>query len=144
MKVTLFNADTAQLDPRGKVHALGIGWSWIPTPTPPMAVVAIVDLDEDDQSDAEVLLTVELVGPDNRIVHPSDGSGAITATIAVKPDPDSPRMMGVLNIGDGVPLSAGRHRWRVRRGEIEHATLDFDVRETATAEPATPPDQRPA
>lgn len=133
MKVTLFNADSAQLDPRGKVHALGIGWSWLPTPTPPMAIVAIVDLEDTDQADKEILLTVELLDSDGHIVHPSDGSGAISATIAIKPDLDTPRMMGVLNIGDGLPLPSGSYRWRVRRQEIEHATVNFEIRDDVVA-----------
>ncbi|MFF3226164.1 hypothetical protein ACFYV7_25445 [Nocardia suismassiliense] len=44
MNITALLADSAQTDPTGKVHALGLGWSLTVTPTPPMALLLFIEL----------------------------------------------------------------------------------------------------
>lgn len=45
MRATVLLADSAQSDPAGKVHALGLGWTVTSTPTPPMALVVLIEVD---------------------------------------------------------------------------------------------------
>ena len=45
MRIHLPLADSAQPDPTGKVHALGIGWTVTSTPTPPAALIAMIWVD---------------------------------------------------------------------------------------------------
>ncbi len=45
MRIHLLLADSAQADPTGKVHALGLGWTVTSTPTPPAALIATIWVD---------------------------------------------------------------------------------------------------
>ena len=75
MKLALYTADSASVDDRSKAYALGLGWTYIYSPTPPMALLAFIELDPEEVP-AEILIHVELVDSQDRLVHfpsPQDG-----------------------------------------------------------------------
>jgi hypothetical protein len=44
MHAVLLLADSAQADPSGKIHALGMGWSVTSSPTPPAALILFLKI----------------------------------------------------------------------------------------------------
>ena len=143
MKATLLLCDAAQVDPAGKVHILGAGWTVVGggngVPLPAQAVVAMVHVPWHETVRPHYLrLRLEdadgnavLVGPPEArqpMVHeqtvvvnrPAGAPEGITLDVPV-----------VVSIGPGMPLPAGRYAWRL---EIDGASDEdwmatFHVRE---------------
>lgn len=119
MKATLLLADSAQADPNGKVHGLGVGWSMIGTPTPPMAIVVLIDCPW-DQTNMKHQLTIDLVDADGRAVSfQQDALGNPEPAVHIEADFESGRPPGipagtplrqplVINLGPGLPLTPGQ------------------------------------
>lgn len=143
MKATLLLCDAAQVDPAGKVHILGAGWTVVGggngVPLPAQAVVAMVHVPWHETVRPHFLrLRLEdadgnavLVGPPEArqpMIHeqtvvvnrPAGAPEGITLDVPV-----------VVSIGPGMPLAAGRYAWRL---EIDGASDEdwmatFHVRE---------------
>ena len=79
MRVHVLLADSAQADPSGKVHALGIGWTVTSSPTPPAALIAMVWVDW-NESNQKFNLVGSLVDGDGNLIEVEgpDGRGPIT------------------------------------------------------------------
>lgn len=119
MKATLLLADSAQADPNGKVHGLGVGWSMIATPTPPMAIIVLIDCPW-DQTNMKHQLTIDLVDADGRPVSfEQDSLGSPEPAVHIEADFESGRPPGipagtplrqpfVINLGPGLPLTPGQ------------------------------------
>ncbi|MEU7633388.1 hypothetical protein AB0C34_25980 [Nocardia sp. NPDC049220] len=118
MKLTLWTADSAQPDPSGKAHALGLGWSVTTTPTPPMALVVFVDIGTDEEIREEYSLKVLLVddeknpvklGPEEKLVRfraPLQMDRARAREVKVEAEPEySARVVAVVNIANAMLLS---------------------------------------
>ncbi|MGY1869841.1 DUF6941 family protein [Nocardia gipuzkoensis] len=135
MQLTVLLADSAQVDPAGKVHALGMGWSTIPSPTTPMSVILVSDLTEDEVLSADHrVIHVELCTSQGDLVVAQDTRGkarpvkvqiGVEVNKAAAESPGVNRFAAVANFGPGIPLPAGNYKWRVRidgPGGIESAT----------------------
>jgi hypothetical protein len=132
MKATLILCDAAQVDPAGKVHILGAGWTVVmiaPGATlPPHAVVAIVHVPW-HRSDEPHQLRLRLEDADGRpvMVGPSPEQLAPLVheqVIEVRRPPGAPEgitldMPVVVSVGPGMPLLDGRYSWRL---EIDGAS----------------------
>lgn len=116
MKLTLMLADAAELDQRGRVHALGLHWTNTQTPTPAMTIVATVEF-EREHLPAKLAVHVELHGHDEKptkirvgqAVQESlvmDGIAQVTDTSGVQRG--EPVLASfVMNIGPGIELDPG-------------------------------------
>lgn len=67
MDATFFLADSAQVAPDGKLHALGIGWQHTTSPTAPAAVAFILHVPW-DQTNRKIKWTLDLVSGDGKPV----------------------------------------------------------------------------
>lgn len=122
MRVHVLLADSAQADPSGKVHALGIGWTVTSSPTPPAALIAMVWVDW-NESNQKFNLVGSLVDGDGNLIEVEgpDGRGPITfggELEAGRPPglpPGTPQMLPlVVNFAPGIQLAPGaRYEWRV-------------------------------
>jgi hypothetical protein len=126
VKATLILCDAAQVDPSGKVHILGVGWTvvrvGVGVPVPAHAVVAIVHVAwHETPSPHLICLRLQdadgrpvMIGPDADhlapLVHdqllevhrPSDVPEGITFDVPV-----------VVSVSPGLPLVEGRYSWRL-------------------------------
>jgi hypothetical protein len=122
VKITVLLADAAQVDPSGKAHALGLGWTETGTPTPPMALLLLVEV-EWHEANTPHHLVAELHTQDGQLVLVQGEEGA--ESVRFDADIEVGRPAGLphgsplnvafaVNVGAGVPLEAGeRYRWRV-------------------------------
>ncbi|HXR41067.1 MAG TPA: hypothetical protein VN738_01600 [Acidothermaceae bacterium] len=145
MKATLLLCDAAQVDPAGKVHILGAGWTVVGggagIPLPAQAVVAMVHVPW-HQTTQPHFLRLRLEDADGNVVRvgPPDAVHPMVheQTVSVSRPPGAPEGITldvpvVVSIGPGMPLPAGRYAWRL---EIDGASDEdwmatFHVRETA-------------
>lgn len=65
VRATILLADSAQVDPAGKVHALGMGWSVTTAPTPPIALILLFQVPWTD-TNRPVLFRVRLLDGDGQ------------------------------------------------------------------------------
>jgi hypothetical protein len=119
MKATLMLADSAQTDPAGKVHALGLGWSNISTPSPPIALIAMLDIPW-DQTNTKHKLAIELLDGDGQPVSFENGPlGNAVPAVQIEAEIEAGRPPGLspgtpirqsfaIQIGPGMPLVAGQ------------------------------------
>ena len=119
MKASLILADAAQADPRGKLHALGLGWSVTSTPTPPMGLVVLVDCPW-DQTNVKHQMTIDLVDADGHpVTLQTDAFGNPLPAVHIEADFEVGRPPGIpagtpqrqvldINIGPGFPLTPGQ------------------------------------
>jgi len=132
MRIHLLLADSAQADPTGKVHALGIGWTVTSTPTPPAALIAMIWV-EWHEANQKFNLTGSLVDGDGSEIDVDgpDGFGPIKfeGVIEAGRPPGLPagtdQMMPlVVNLGPGLKLTPGhRYEWRVRIDTAPNPTI---------------------
>ncbi len=117
MRVNVLLGDSAQADPSGKVHMLGLGWTRTGVPTGPMAVVVLLRLEDADEARQQHEVELELVGPEGAPAVLVPG-GALKLTAKIEPDPeakvDLPVVAPVVLQLGGLPLAAGHtYTWRV-------------------------------
>jgi hypothetical protein len=122
MRITVLLADAAQVDPAGKAHALGIGWTETPTPTPPMALLLLVEV-EWHEANTQHHLVAELQTQDGRpvLLPGEDGLEGVRFDADVEvgrpaglPHGSPLSVAMAVPVGPGMPLQAGeRYRWTV-------------------------------
>jgi hypothetical protein len=122
MRIHVLLADSAQMDPSGKVHALGLGWTVTGTPTPPCALIALIWV-EWNEANRKFHLTGSLVDGDGVLIEVDgpDGRGPITfgGEIEAGRPPGlpagTPQLFPlVLNLSPGLVLAPGnRYEWRL-------------------------------
>ncbi|SHY61702.1 Uncharacterised protein [Mycobacteroides abscessus subsp. bolletii] len=117
MELTFLLADAAQADERGKVSALGIGWTNLPTPTPPIALFAFADL-EQDELPAELVFRFALRDASGgTVIVPGEGPFNIEVKSQAKAGGDHSktgepvRVPVSLQISAGIPLEPGLYRF---------------------------------
>jgi hypothetical protein len=137
----LLLCDAAQVDPSGKVHLLGAGWTVVGTPLPGLAVVVLVHVAWHETVTPHVLrLRLEDADGQPVLVGPADAPRALLheQTIVAPRPPGVPEGINidvpvVVSFGPGMPLPPGRYVWRL---EIDGASdegwmLAFHVRAPA-------------
>jgi hypothetical protein len=130
MKATLVLSDAAQVDPSGKVHLLGGGWSMTSSPLPAFAVVVLVAVDWSETiRPHEAVLRLEdadghvvgVAGPDGSVepfVHRHQFEVGRPPEVTAGGSVDLPV---VWSFGPGMPLAPGRYLWRL---EIDSDTQE--------------------
>jgi hypothetical protein len=130
VRVSLFLADYAQSDDKGKVNAIGLAWTNIQTPLPPFAVVLIVDIDWSETNEPH-RVTCELLNDDGQPVEVQGPVGAQPLRFEMQVEAGRlPRTIHgtafrsalAVNVGGGMPLPAGRYQWRASVAGFEAAT----------------------
>lgn len=129
MRATVLLADSAQLDPTGKVHALGLGWQGTTTPTPPHALIVFIDVGW-DETNRRFPLRAELIDGDGNAVTAQTPVGEqplqIDGTLEAGrpsglPPGSSVRLPFCTAIGPGLNLAVGqRYQWRVSINNETH------------------------
>lgn len=131
MKATLLLCDAAQVDPAGKVHILGAGWTVVGggngVPLPAQAVVAMVHVPWHETVRPHFLrLRLEDADGNAVLVGPPEARQPMVheQTVVVNRPPGAPEGITldvpvVVSIGPGMPLAAGRYAWRL---EIDGAS----------------------
>jgi hypothetical protein len=128
--VSLLLADSAQADPSGKVHGLGLGWTTTTTPLPPFALVIFLDIDWDETNQPHKL-RCELLSEDGEPVVVPGPFGEQPVAVEVQAEAGRPpgaihgtaaRIPFAVNVGFGTPLSPGRYQWRVSVEGFEDVT----------------------
>lgn len=124
MKAQLLLADQAQIDPTGKVHALGIGWRSTTGPTTsPTALVAFVEFDRDTTEGTYecILSLIDTETEKPVVVEGENGSTELVLSVDLearyrKNVPKTLPLTGaiVINFGPGMNLEPGReYVWRI-------------------------------
>jgi hypothetical protein len=125
MKATLLLCDAAQVDPSGKVHILGAGWTvvggGVGVPLPGQAVVALIHVPWHQTTQPHFLrLRLEDADGNLVLVGPPDGRQPLVheQTVAVDRPPGAPEGITldvpvVVSLGPGMPLPPGRYAWRL-------------------------------
>jgi hypothetical protein len=140
MDALVLVADAAQVDPAGKIHMLGGGWSVTGPAMPSHAVVVLVDIPW-DLTDRPHTVVLELRDADGTVVLvPVEGGPPeplrIVQEVQVSRPDDLPsgvelRVPVVVELSQGVPCVPGeRYRWQVEvNGETRaHWSAGFFVR----------------
>lgn len=129
MKATLILSDAAQVDPGGKVHLLGAGWSITTSPLGAFSVVVLIAV-EWSETDVPHVAVLRLEDADGRLVTVDVGDGP--SPLAQEhhfevgrpsgvPVGSSVNVPVVLSFGPGLPLAVGRYLWRL---EIDGYTTE--------------------
>jgi hypothetical protein len=145
MRATLLLCDAAQVDPAGKVHILGAGWTVVSVargaPVLAHAVVAIVHVPWHETHEPH-RLRLRLEDEDGRPVMIGPAPDQLAPLIHeqqidVGRPPGAPEGITfdvpvVVSVGPGMPLTEGRYSWRL---EIDGASdedwfVSFHVRVT--------------
>lgn len=139
MKITVYTADFAQTDDRGKLNAIGLGWTTVPTPLPPHSVAIIFEL-EWHEANEQKHFTLELVDADGKLLA-ADENGLIRYVEVDEIANIAPlvRLEGTFEVGrppgltkgtpltqalavtlpGGMPLTTGRYTYKVRADDVE-------------------------
>ena len=125
MKATLLLCDAAQVDPSGKVHILGAGWTVVGAGAgvslPGHAVVVLVHVPW-HQTTAPHFLRLRLEDADGNpvLVGPPEAPQPMVheQTVVVRRPPGAPEGITldvpvVVAVGPGMPLPPGRYGWRL-------------------------------
>lgn len=142
MKTFSILADSAQIDQKQKVHALGINWTHMPSPALEMTIITFVEVPPDELP-AALAVKLELRDSEDQPVtlSPPDGSTPIPvlARSTGTAEPLEPsrqwepvRLPFVAQIGPGLPLEPGNYKFviTVERagGDTQSDELRFRVR----------------
>lgn len=138
MEINILLADSAQIDPSGKAHALGIGWARTVSPTPPMGILLFISImpDESQFLNQTLEIDVSLVDQDENPVAPIDpnaGSDAFKVHLEVETNYPQNQQDGLpigyplaLNIGPGLPIPAGHlYAWKAVLSVKNDATVNI-------------------
>lgn len=128
MEIIAMLSDYAQVDPQGKVSAIGLGWNIIRTPLAAHTLLTIFKLDWNEAAE-EHAFTVDLVDEDGRPVllpsviigevNPIHVEGSFTTGRPPALAPGSELFQHVaLNFTVGMQLRPGRYEYRVASGEF--------------------------
>jgi hypothetical protein len=125
VKATLLLCDAAQVDPSGKVHILGAGWTVVGvtpgSPLPGHCVVAILHVPW-HQTNERHLIQLRLEDADGRPVMVGDPQAPVPLVheqlIEVGRPEGAPEGITldvpvVVSLGPGMPLLDGRYAWRL-------------------------------
>ncbi len=121
LEAVLLLADAAQVDPGGKLHILGCGWSATSSPTSPHAVVALIKVPW-DRANQPLPLSLTLLDEDGDAVR-LPGSVVeqglvLESTVEVgRPAglaPGTPLHVPFAVNVPSLPLPPGRYEWRLR------------------------------
>lgn len=140
MEAVLILADAAQVDPGGKAHMIGAGWTVTGPDMPPQAVVALIDVPWDATNQPH-RIELRLLDADGQPVQVPGPTGEpqplrLDQTVEVGRPPGVPsgteiKVPLAINLGPGLPLTPGqRYRWQLDiNGETrEHWSAAFYVR----------------
>lgn len=131
MRLTVLLADSAQVDGRGKIHALGIGWTHVPFPTPPIAILLLIDWEPDETpSEFAIRIGIRSEGGDPIL---ADGGQPFAITANGHADRlegtnhnDVNRVPFAVQLGAGLPIVPGRY--------VLHTAVEAGSGFSATAE----------
>jgi hypothetical protein len=121
VRATLILSDAAQVDPGGKVHVLGGGWSITATPLSAFSVVVLIAVDWSETERPHVAV-LHLEDADGRVVvvEGEDGPAPLTQESEFEvgrpdglPPGSSVDVPIVLSFGPGLALDPGRYLWRL-------------------------------
>lgn len=141
MEAHVFLADAAQVDNKGKLHALGLGWTTVGTPLPPMAVVVLIQVPW-NKTNQKHNLSVELLDADGTpavVPGPAgdqslkvDGEFEAGRPAGITPGSDINLPMS-FNISAGLALAPGSYVWSLSiNGHHEDAwSARFTVQQRA-------------
>lgn len=136
IRAALLVCDAAQMDSEGRLYLLGAGVQVMPQQTPPHAIVARLQMDPGEALAAhQVRLTLLEPGGQPVMVPgsaiPSTGPAGIPGTVSAQPlllGQDLPALAAdasqlpdwgpvvvplVFNLGPGLPVRPGAHRWQL-------------------------------
>lgn len=123
MKVRSLLADAAQLDPGGKVHVLGMGWTKIQTPLGAFALIALLDISPAEVTErygvkCELLTeTGELAKLLNASSEDEETLSVVISTNLVRNETTSKQdritLPVIINFMPGINLEPGRYQWRL-------------------------------
>ncbi|MQY31316.1 hypothetical protein [Nocardia aurantia] len=134
MKLTLFVADSAQIDASGKLNALGLGWDQITTPTPPISLVIFVDFEVVRVSNDPMPLTITCLDTGNEPVKLDAEGTELRFRGELNTEAGALRALATVNLAPGLPLSPGAYRWiAALDGTDVSAALPFKVIRADTA-----------
>jgi hypothetical protein len=129
VRATLILADAAQVDPGGKVHLIGGGWSITASPLGAFSVVVLIAVDWSETNMPHVAV-LRLEDADGRVVGIQGEHGVAPLSQehrfevgrpAGVPEGSSVDVPVVLTFGPGLNLATGRYLWRL---EIDGRTLE--------------------
>ena len=137
MNIQVLLADFAQADDRGKINAIGLGWSTVPTPLPQHAVAVIFQADWHESNERHQF-TLDLVDEDGTLVSFGNEDGDDAPVLNLEGEFEVGRPPGLtkgtpliqtlaVNMPPGMPLPpARRYEYRVQVGDIV-STASFSV-----------------
>ena len=135
MKLVFLVADAAQVDDRGKVHVIGLGWTNIPTVSPPLALVLIVDIEQHEAPNT-VGVKVELLDKNDQLAKVVRGQDSVETIQIIAggqamPLPDDRagepnRLPLVIQLDRGIRIVPGTYKFRatVNIGAVASETVD--------------------
>jgi len=147
LEAQIILCDAAQLDPSGKLHMLGAGWSTATSPTAPQAVAVLMKVPW-DRANQPLAIRLQLLDTDGHPEHLASPEGptplTLDSTLEVRRPPglsaDTPIDASfALNV-QPLPLQPGRYEWRLEIAEQAFSAF-FLVRppqDLSNADP-TPP-----
>lgn len=147
MRAVVFLADAAQIDPSGKVNALGLGWRSCPSPVPAFTLVIVLDIDW-SETNTPHRLNIELLTQDGQPANVTGPFGPQPIRFAATAEAGRPagavhgtsvRMPFAVNIGTGLQLEPGMYEWRVSVEGFPDATAT----ESLNIQPPPPQQQQP-
>lgn len=137
MKIDVYTADFAQTDDRGKLNAIGLGWTTVPTPLPPHSVAVLFELEWHESNEVKSFV-LDLVDADGGLLVANE-NGQISTISEDDLEEHAPlvRLEGSFEVGrppgltrgtplrqalaitlpGGMPLAVGRYTYRVRAHE---------------------------
>lgn len=158
IRANLLVCDAGQVDSDGRLYLLGAGTQVQPLPTPPHALIARLLLTADEAL-VPHQVRITLLGPSGTPVlvpgpaGATSGPAAIPGTVSAQPlqlGQDLPALAQsadelpdwgpvslplVFNLGPGLPVTAGPHRWQISVDgvQLDEAVLLFLEQDAAAA-----------
>lgn len=128
MKISVFTADYASGDERGKLNAIGLAWNNVPSPLPPHGVAVVIEVGWNEANERKTFV-LELLDEDGAPVS-FDADGDSAPALRLEGEFEVGRPPGVakgtpllqtlaVNFPGGMPLPAGkRYEYRVTVDEV--------------------------